>query len=262
MIGPAQRWSGGRTRFRPPGETIDPSRYGVELLVGDTTPRAFVERHHYSGSWPAARCRVGLYRMRELVGVAVFAVPAQAATVPRWTRLPADRGVVLSRFVLLEDVPCLGETWFLARAFRVLRSELGVDAVVSYSDPVERRTVDGDLVKPGHVGVIYQAHNGRYLGRSKSETLHLDPLGRVVDRRGLSKVRNDERGAASAYDRLVAAGAPRRRLGEDGPAYVTRALAEGPFRRVRHPGNHVYAWPLRRGVHLGAGLPYPRMEAA
>lgn len=263
---PCQRWRERRDSYRPAGETIDPSRYGVEP-VEERDAKAFVCAHHYSGSYPAARVRVGLYLSRpfwapELVGVCVFGVPAQARTLPRYAP-GAEDGVVLSRFVLLDEVPANGETWFLSRAFRVLRSELpAVGAIVGYSDPVKRTTTDGAVVLPGHVGTIYQAHNGRYLGRSGSETLHLAPDGRVVSRRALSKIRNDERGAAYAYRQLLEMGAPPRLHGEEGPAYVERALACGAFRRVRHPGNHVYGWALSGRVSLAptAG-PYPKQEA-
>lgn len=256
-----QRWRGGRDRYRPAGEVIDPSRYGVEVLPDDRRARAFVEAHHYSSSYPAARLRVGLYRMRELVGVAVFSVPAQPAAIPRWTGTAA--GVELGRFVLLDDVPGNGESWFLARCFRALRSELPeVRAVLSYSDPLPRPRLDGSLLTPGHIGVIYQAHNGRFVGRARAEWMWLDPEGRTVNRRGLSKLRNGERGEAHVYRRLLELGAPPRRGGEEGAAYVARALAEGPFRRIRHPGNLAYVWAIggQRATEqrFPPALAYPR----
>jgi hypothetical protein len=259
-----QRWNHHRDSYRPAGEPIDPSRYGIEVLADDTTARAFVERHHYSASYPAARVRIGLYRMRELVGVAVFSVPMQAAAIPRWTGTEA--GVELGRFVLLDDVPANGETWFLARAFRALEGELpDLRAVLSYSDPLPRRRADGTLVCPGHIGTIYQAHNGRHLGRAKAEALVLDADGRTVSRRGLSKLRNGERGSDAVYRRLVDAGAPARSAGEDPAAYVERALRSGPFRKVKHPGNLVYVWAVgddRRATlaRFGPAQPNPRRE--
>jgi len=71
-----QRWNNGRDYWRPVGEVFDPARYGVEVISEDRIAKAFVERHHYSGSYPAARVRVGLfettgYTAPELVGVAV-----------------------------------------------------------------------------------------------------------------------------------------------------------------------------------------------
>lgn len=265
----AQRWRGRRDSYRPAAEPIDPRRYGVEV-IRRSEARAFVERHHYSGSYPAARCAVALYRARafnaaELVGVAVFSVATNPASIRRHTGVDPAAGVELGRFILLDDVPGNGETWFLARAFRALRAEKPeVRAVLSYSDPVPRMTVAGEVVKPGHIGVIYQAHNGRYVGRGGARTIFLDASGRVVSGRALSKLRCETRGQAYAEKVLLEAGAPARRPGEDGRAYVRRALAEGPFRALWHPGNHAYVWPLDRAAEAVAApaLPYPKGVAA
>ncbi len=262
-----QRWNRRRDSYRPPAEPIDPSRYGVALVERDREARAFVEAHHYAASYPAARARVGLYRMRgptlsELVGVAVFSVPMSNAVVPKWMPgLDGDAGVELGRLVLLDDVEGNGESWFLARAFRLLRGELpGVRGVVSFSDPMQRKTEAGHLVMPGHVGTVYQALNGRHVGRTRPRWLHLDRAGRVVSDRALSKIRNDERGAAYAYRDLLASGAPLRQPFEEGAAYVARALAEGPFRRVRHPGNFAYTWPLGETTAAPLkALPFPKV---
>ncbi len=239
-----QRWSGGRDSYRPLGEPIDTSKYGIELITSDRVARDFVVKTHYSGSFPAARLRIGLYRMRELVGVCVFGVPAQRASIPKWCGVLPRHGVVLSRFVLLDDVPANGETFFLARSFRALISELPeLLTVLSYSDPVPRRTSSGGLVMPGHVGTIYQAFNGTYHGRSKKETQWFGPDGRIFDRRSFSKIRNGETGAERAYERLLATGAPLKKPTETWAASILRAKEES-FRRVRHAGNHVYTWPL------------------
>lgn len=247
-----QRWRDGVGSWRPAAEGLAVSRYGVDVVQSDSEARAFCRRHHYAGSYPAARFRVGLYRARplrgaELVGIAVFSEPAQRAAVPRWLGVDRAAGVELGRFVLLDDVEGNGESWFLARALRLLRAaKPELRRVVSYSDPVERRDHAGRLVKPGHFGVIYQAANARFLGRSKREREILDAQGRVVSRRGLSKIRNGERGADAAERRLVERGAPPRRPFEEGAAYVARALVEGGFRSGIHPGKLVYAFGLGR----------------
>lgn len=260
-----QRWRNRRESYRPAGEPIDPARYGVEVLPDDARAKAFVEAHHYAASFPAARCRIGMFRMRELVGVAVFSVPAQQAAIPRWTG--TSDGVELGRFVLLDDVPANGETWFLSRAFRALAQELpDVRTVLSYSDPLPRPRADGTLLTPGHVGIIYRAFNGRFVGRSRAETLHLDREGRTVSRRALSKLKHGERGAEGVYQRLIELGAPARNDGEEPGRYIERALREGPFRRVRHPGNLAYVWAVggeRRETQRGLppALPYPPRDA-
>jgi hypothetical protein len=267
-----QRWTGRRAAWRPAGELFRPDLHEV-AEIDELTAKRFVLEHHYSASYPAARFRVGLFRAAssapaQLVGVAVFSVPMTNYAIPKYTGLQAAAGVDLGRFVLLDEVEANGESYFLGRAFEILaraRPELG--AVISYSDPLPRVNEFGEQVMPGHVGTIYQAHNGRYCGRARGDVLTLTRSGRAVSRRSLSKIRNEERGAGAAYQALVAAGAPARRPLEDPRAYVERAIAEGPFRRVRHPGNHVYAWPLgdrrvRRQLleRFAPALPYPKRE--
>lgn len=267
-----QRWRDRRDSYRHPESQIDASRYGVEVL-DERTAKAFVTRHHYSGTYPAARARVGLFRTRafaapELVGAAVFSVPMHHRVVPKWTGQDRNEGVELGRLVLLDDVPGNGETWFLARAFRALETELpDVKAVVSFSDPVPRVNADGEVVKPGHYGTIYQAANARFVGRAHAVTLIIAPDGTVVSKRSLSKLRNGERGGSGVADRLVELGAPRRRHGEDDRAYARRAVAD--FRRFRHPGNLAYAFALgstpsaRRRARraLPEALAYPKAAA-
>ena len=116
----------------------------------------------------------------------------------------------------------------------------GVRVVLSYSDPMARSTEDGQVVTPGHVGAIYQAKGARYVGMTGPRWQHLDARGRTVADRGLSKIRNGERGWEAAAQGLVARGAPGRLLHEPPVSWLERALRDGPFRRVRHPGQHVY----------------------
>lgn len=255
-----QRWRSRKESYRPKGEPIDPGQFGVELIE-EKKAKAFITEHHYSQTYPAARLRVGLFRAGHgLVGVAIFSQPMNKRTLGRFAAV--QDGVELGRFVLLDNVEANGETWFLSRAFRLLRREKPqVEICISYSDPLPRTAEDGTVVKPGHFGTIYQAFNAGFFGRARAENLVLDPAGRVISRRSISKIRNDEKGAAYVYDQLIRAGAPRRRRGEGGKEYIQRALADGPFRRLRHPGNLSYAWPLKKGVKLlPEPQPYPKAK--
>lgn len=254
-----QRWRDRRTSFRPAGELFDPSSGTVDA-IDEKPAKAFVVGHHYAASYPAARCRVGLFVRGRLAGVAVFSVPMNERTVPAYFEdLAPGAGVELGRLVLLDEVPANGESWFIARALRILRRELPeVAGVVSYSDPIERTTLAGELVKPGHIGIVYQATNAAYRGRSSARTLLVAPDGRIASPRSLSKIRNDERGAAGAYAQLRTMGAPAREPFEDGRAYLERALAG--FRRIRHPGNHAYTWRVDGRPQACARLPYPKRE--
>lgn len=264
-----QRWRKGRASYRPPREVIDPRRFGVEI-ISEATAKRYITENHYSRSMPPARLCVGLMRTTkaacrpELVGAAVFSVPITGAVISRWTGVEPAAGVELGRFCLDDSVEGNGESFCLARAFRILAAELPeVHAIVSFSDPMQRLTAAGQIAMPGHVGAAYQSTSARHVGRSRPRTLLFDTDGRVVSERALTKLRNDESGAKYAYAQLTAAGAPRRRMGESGRDYVTRAINEGPFRRVKHPGNLCYIWaspsaPRHVQAHFPPALAYPK----
>lgn len=253
----AQRWRDGRASYRPIGEILDPRAYDVEAIAGDALARDFVERQHYSGTYPAARERFGLYRGPHLVGVAVFSQPVNALTLAVLPGTAAE-SVELGRFVLLDEVPSNGESWFLARCFELLKRAC-YTGIVSFSDPFPRQTAAGTTVFGGHVGTIYQASNAIYLGRAAANSLRLLPDGRTLSKRAISKVRAGERGWRYVVAQLVEAGAPP--LDGDLRAWLPRALAAAT-RGVRHPGNHKYAWTLSRRDrrHLPASLPYPKLH--
>lgn len=260
MIGNPQRWRERRDSYRPAGEPIDVRRYEVARIPDDVTARAFVERHHYSGSFPAARFRFGLYRGPVLVGVAVFSVPANNLAITNVFRIEATDGAELGRFVLLDDVPANGETWFLARCFRDLRRD--VAGVVSFSDPVARTAADGRVVFPGHIGTIYQAKSAVYLGRSKPETLRLLPDGAIMAPRALAKIRKRDRGWRYAAERLERAGAAPLGERDDARAWLALWLPR-VTRQFKHTGNHKYAWALDKALarQLPEGLSYPKRDA-
>lgn len=257
MTAVCQRWRDGRDRYRPAGEVIDTRAYDVGFIATDREPKAFVERHHYSRTYPAARARVGLFRRGTLVGVAIPSVPCNAKVLT--SVFPGDGrdSVELGRFVLLDDVPANGETWFLARAFELLRRE-SYRGVVSFSDPLPRRRVDGSLVFGGHVGTIYQAHNGVYLGRSTPRRLRLLPDGRTLSDRAIQKIRAGERGWRYSAAQLEAFGADPAPH-DAGARHVWLATWLPRLTRVvKHPGNHRYAWTLARRSRLVAVHGYPK----
>ncbi|MCP1674460.1 hypothetical protein J2T57_001562 [Natronocella acetinitrilica] len=263
-----QRWCERRERRLPVGGVIDTARYRV-VVIEQALARAFVIRHHYAGSFPAARLSVGLLEAgaggapEALVGVAVFGVPMNQQVIPAHLGIDPLAGVELSRLVLLDRVAGNAESWFMARAFRLLREEKpAVIGVVSYCDPVPRRSSAGELVLPGHVGTVYQALNAAYLGRGSARTLLLGPDGRVISERTLSKLRRGESGAAYAERTLLAAGAPARRHGEAPCAWLGRIRACGVLQRIRHGGNHIYAFGLEKRLRtrLRSLADYPKHQ--
>jgi hypothetical protein len=261
------RWRGRRHSWRHRSEGgFDAHRYDVAVLP-EADAKAFVTANHYAGSYPAARLRFGLFDGPWLVGVAVLAVPMQrrVLTTVFPDLEPYDESLELGRFVLADSVPANGESWFLAHCWEMAAGE-GVRGVVSFSDPVPRRTATGALVFPGHVGTIYQASNAAYLGRTAPRRLLLLPDGRVLSERALSKIRNDECGHAYAEREVLRFGARPRRPGEDGASWLAGALRAAGVRQVVHGGNHRYAFRVGARRRLVAvGLPaaaYPKAVAA
>lgn len=258
-----QRWRDRRGSYVRASTEIDPNVLDVDVIE-ERIARPFVEQHHYSGSYPAARLAVGLFRRRDLVGVAVFSEGIQRAALPKWAGVDPGAGCELGRLVLLDDVAANGESWFVARALRALRREKpGMEAVLSYSDPMERRDAAGRLVKPGHVGTVYQALSACYRGRAKARTQYVTRQGVVVNERTLSKIALGERGVDYSGAQLLQLGAPARDPFEDGRTWLKRLQREGFLQTARHPGNHTYVFPLtgrvRRWTRQLEPLPYPKL---
>lgn len=243
-----QRWNHRRAIYRPAGEPFDPSRCSVEP-VDEALAKAFVVTHHYSGTYPAARFRAGVFvkepfRRERLAGVGVFSVPMNQQVVPCYfPGLQPNQGVELGRLVLSDDLAANAESWALARMRRLLARALpDVHGIVAYCDPIERRGESGELIKRGHVGTIYKASNAAFQGRSASRTIWMAPNGTTFADRMLSKLRNGESGKRYAYERLADQGAPRPAPAEQAAAYLKRLQAQGWLRPLRHPGNLVFTF--------------------
>lgn len=277
-----QRWTADRrhTWVRRSAGGFDASRYEVEAL-DERNAKAYVLGRHYSGTYPAAARRFGLYYCspegaRDLVGVAVFSIPPSRAVLANLfpDLEPYVESLELGRFVLeggpdagSSRAPANSESWFLARCFRELAA-LGVRGVASFSDPVPRY-IEGRCLFPGHVGTIYQASNARYTGRGAPATLVVLPDSTVLNNRAMSKVRSQERGHDYVERALVTLGAHPPRAGEAPARWLAAALEEVGARRLRHHGCHRYAFSVasdsraRRRVRLAPGeFAYPKMVDA
>lgn len=254
-----QRWNGGRDSYRPAGEVIDPTQYDVVPIKTDSVAKAFILKHHYSGSYPAARFRHGLYRHGELVGVAVFSHPCSNRVLTKVFPLKdAKEAVELGRLVLLDEIPGNAESFFIARCFQLLKPE-GIVGVVSFSDPVPRRTANGRVILPGHCGIVYQATNGTYLGRGDGRVLKILPDGTSFNHRAEQKIRRREQGWRYAADRLEAFGADPLTESMDSAVWLETWLPQ-LTRPLRHRGNHKYAWGFHRAMRKALPLsrPYPK----
>ncbi|MFD8565192.1 hypothetical protein ACFV1N_48690, partial [Streptosporangium canum] len=252
-----QRWTESKTpswRHRSEGG-FDADRYGVAAL-SEASAKQFILTHHYSGSYPAARLRYGMWDLTaskpEIVGVAVLSVPTSRATLTNaFPDLdPYVQSLELGRFVLTESVPANGESWFLSQAFRLAAAE-GIRGIVSFADPRPRLTLGGDIVFPGHLGIIYMASNCLYAGRTTPRTLTMLPDATVLSERSMAKVRNQERGHGYVERQLIQYGAAPRHPDHDPADWLNQQLPAIGARRIRHDGKHrfcgqftsVAVWP-------------------
>jgi hypothetical protein len=260
MITPVtQRWKLRRGVYRPSREPVRKETLDIVRSCRAKTLKAFVRKHHYSRSCSSIVRGFELHQDDELVGVAIFSTMARQFKPPAGEK---REWLTLDRLVLLDQVGANAETIFLGEAFAQLRAE-GYVGVVSFSDPEPRTTISGRVIFTGHIGGIYQAHNGLFTGRSKAETKTLLPDGTIFDGRAASKVRKGERGQRYARQILERFGATPLQEGED-PAEWLRLWKTKLGRPFRHRGNLRYLWGLDRRVRrlLPAGLPYPKFELA
>jgi len=193
---------------------------------------------------------------QHLVGIAVFSVPCNDLALTKVFPCDPLEATELGRFVLLDSVPGNGETWFLARCFELLRRK-GIRGAISFSDDQPRTTINGETIFAGHVGTIYQAFNGVYLGRGTARTLKLMPDGSVLSDRAIAKLNARHRGWRAVAALLTRLGAVPEIW--DDPSAVRGEISR-LTRPLRHPGNHKYAWAIEKSMrrHLPRSRPYPK----
>ncbi len=136
------------------------SRVGPKSLALKVQPctRATVDQmvqQHYLGRWPGVVVlTLSLCSSDTPLGVLVFALPPKQTNIRYGCRVWE-----LARLWCDDSLPRNTETWFIARALRLLiRENKPVDLVVSYADP-----------SVGHQGVIYRAANFILDGRTDED---------------------------------------------------------------------------------------------
>lgn len=116
-----------------------------------------VEHWHYSGTMPAGKTvKIGVWEDGEFIGVVIFSRGANNNIGSPYA-LKQTQVCELTRVALREhDAPV---SRVVAIALRMMRRQSPqVRLVVSYADPEQ-----------GHMGVIYQAGNWVYVGRSNAQ---------------------------------------------------------------------------------------------
>ena len=262
LINFTQRWNAGKPKFIPKETLFTPRNFEI-AEVEEKIAKDYITALHYSGVYPAARRRFGLFdRAGRLRGCAVFSHPMAEGVLKPFGG-PARESIELGRLVLDDgaDVGFNAESHFISFCFRQLKRE-GFRGVVSFSDDFSRTDADGKIVHGGHLGICYSAAGMTYTGRAAANTIYLLPDGRIMSRRAISKIRNSEVGCDYAAKQLIAFGAdPLPSDPEDRRVWLKHWLGK-LTRKARHPGNHRYLFSLQKSIKLPPGLPYPKIKYA
>lgn len=155
--------------FASENDTKEFSDYSVEMIPA-SVGKPFIIKHHYSHGVHNGPICVGLLKDGALVGVCAFAAPSsENVRASVFGTEQKDSVIELHRLVLLDEVPKNGESFFIVRALKELKKHRPYyNAVISFADPTEN-----------HLGIIYQATNALYCGRSSPATFYLDETGRL-----------------------------------------------------------------------------------
>lgn len=110
--------------------------------------------HHYAKRVPSISFAFTLHFGEEVVGVITFGNPASRHLQIGACPSAPDKVIELNRLCVLDSAPRNTESWFIARALRMLPPRI----VVSYADTVQ-----------GHRGFVYRAANFNYSGWTDME---------------------------------------------------------------------------------------------
>lgn len=116
--------------------------------------QALIVEHHYLHRRTGITHAIGLYDDAELVGVVTFGCPPSRHLQISACNSDPSLVVELNRLWVHDRMPRNTESWFLARALKLLPPLI----VVSYADS-----------KYGHFGHVYRAANFRYAGYTDME---------------------------------------------------------------------------------------------
>ena len=116
---------------------------------------------HYLKKWPQnIKIIYGVYHKGQLIGTAIYGYPMKTATKVLEPEVDFKEILELKR-LFIEDIPDLPhiESFVIAKTLRMIKQSLPeIKVVVTFADNRE-----------GHLGVIYQATNAIYLGKTSGQ---------------------------------------------------------------------------------------------
>ena len=177
--------------------------------------RDFIETYHYSGSINGIKSSYCFKLMRDeqLIGAAIFGLLGMASVWKKYANQREDL-IELRRLCCIDETPRNTESYFIGHCLRWLKKNTPTKKVISYADP-----------RYGHAGVIYQASNFEYLGKTAPSRVIVWGSREYHDK----TIRTYYNGKLKPY-----------------AARVKRALESGEAYYERTPGKHIYLYQLYR----------------
>lgn len=123
-------------------------------MIDKETAIRLVVQHHYMHRRPPISFAFGLTIGGECKGVITFGTPASRHMQVGACPLSPESVVELNRLWVSDDCPRNTESWFIARALKLLPPLI----ILSYADTTE-----------GHMGYVYRAANFYYAGWTDME---------------------------------------------------------------------------------------------
>ncbi len=162
--------------------------------VGLADCAALVAEHHYAaGGSNTATFRHGLRHVDwiGLLGAAWWIPPTRSAAEARFPEGDWRRVLVLSRLVVVPEVPTNAASFLIGRSVRAIRKSGKWDCLLTYADEWQ-----------GHTGTIYRATNWEYLGLTAAESTWVTPEGQMVARKAGPKTRTIAEMESLGYRRV------------------------------------------------------------
>jgi len=137
--------------------------------VNKKLAKSFVEKHHYTHKVSLCKVAYGLYNVENttdewfgeqkqtLIGVVIYSHPVGRSTAESISeKLKIDEVLELIRLVILDGYGKNIESYFISKSIDLLKKDFSkIKCIVSYAD-----------AEQGHSGIIYQATNFLYQGKS------------------------------------------------------------------------------------------------
>lgn len=133
--------------------------------------KEYIIKHHYShGCHNAPSPCYGLFDGKNLIGVLMFATPcSEAVRASLWGVDNKNSVTELHRLHIMDCTPKNTESWFISRCFKLLKQDKPqIKGIISFSDTTQ-----------GHNGIIYQASNFYFVGKTGNATFYIDSNGRL-----------------------------------------------------------------------------------